>query len=188
MTALSFTPFPTLNTSRLVLRAITQQDAGAIFTLRTLPETMRFLDRAPLATTSEAIVMIRKMTEDILLGDGITWGISLKETPEELVGTIGLWKIMKEHYRAELGYMLLPEHQQQGYMKEALAAVINYGFKSLGLHSLEANINPANEASERLLLGAGFVKEGHFKENYYFDGRFIDSVIYSLLNDVKILS
>ncbi len=182
----SFVPFPALTTSRLLLRAISQQDVDAIFALRTSPETLRFIDKKPLASKAEATLMIKKISDDVLLGEGITWGISLSANPDVLIGTIGLWKIMKEHYRAEIGYMLLPEYYKKGLMKEALAAVTDYGFNDMGLHSIEANINPANEASERLLISAGFVKEAHFKENYYFDGRFLDSVIYSLLNKVEI--
>lgn len=117
------------------------------------------------------------------MGEGITWGICLQEKPLQLVGTIGLWKIIKEHYRAEIGYMLLPEYFRRGIMKEAINAVTAYAFNGIGLHSIEANINPANEASERLLISAGFVKEAHFKENYYFNGCFLDSIIYSLVKE-----
>jgi len=46
---------------------------------------------------------------------------------------------------------------------------------------LEANINPANENSRRLLLSLGFVKEAYFKENYFYNGEYLDSEIYSLL-------
>jgi ribosomal-protein-alanine N-acetyltransferase len=49
------------------------------------------------------------------------------------------------------------------------------------IHSIEADIDKDNIASERLLQSLGFVKEGHFKESFYFEGTFIDSVIYSLL-------
>ena len=68
-------------------------------------------------------------------------------------------------------------------MYEALCAIIEYGFNQMKLHSIEANINPDNIASQQLLEKAGFVREAYFRENYYFGGRFIDSAIYSLLND-----
>ncbi len=67
-------------------------------------------------------------------------------------------------------------------MSEALEAVINYAFNTLKLHSIEANINPENNASRQLLIKAGFNKEAYFKENYYFNGHFIDSEIYSLIH------
>ena len=115
--------------------------------------------------------------------EGISWGIFKKENPELKIGNIGLFKIFHEHYRAEIGYMLQPEEQQKGIMYEALCAIIEYGFNQMKLHSIEANINPDNIASQQLLEKAGFVREAYFRENYYFGGRFIDSAIYSLLND-----
>ncbi len=70
-------------------------------------------------------------------------------------------------------------------MQEALTAVLEYGFRTIGLHSVEANVDKENLASIRLLERNNFTREAHFKENYYFNGRFIDSVIYSLLAPVK---
>jgi len=49
------------------------------------------------------------------------------------------------------------------------------------LHSIEANVNPLNEKSKKVLERVGFKKEAYFRENYLFDGKFLDSVIYSLL-------
>jgi ribosomal-protein-alanine N-acetyltransferase len=67
-------------------------------------------------------------------------------------------------------------------MSEAMDAVLNYGFNAMRLHSLEANVDPANAASIKLLEKKGFLKEAHLKENVFFNGRFIDSAIYSLIN------
>ena len=70
-------------------------------------------------------------------------------------------------------------------MQEAMAAVLGYGFSAIGLHSVEANVNPDNQASVRLLEKNGFVREAYFKENYYYNGVFKDSVIYSLLTSAR---
>ena len=112
--------------------------------------------------------------------EAITWGIFRKEG-SSLLGTIGFWRIQKEHYRAEIGYLLHPTLQGQGLMQEAVKAVLQYGFETMQLHSVEANVNPANAASIKLLERSGFLREAHFKENYFYNGRFLDSLIYSLL-------
>jgi ribosomal-protein-alanine N-acetyltransferase len=109
------------------------------------------------------------------------WCITLLDKPETLIGTIGHWRLMKQHYRAEVGYMLHPDHWNKGIMKEALLAVIDYGFKDMKLHSIEAHINPANASSAALLERCGFIREAYFKEDFFFKGAFIDSAIYSLL-------
>ncbi len=98
-----------------------------------------------------------------------------------MIGTIGLWRIDKPHYRAELGYMLQTAHQQKGITSEVLAAVVDYGFKEMKLHSIEAKASPNNAASLKVLDKAGFVREAYFKEDYYFNGQFLDTVVYSLL-------
>ena len=112
------------------------------------------------------------------------WGITLKES-DTVIGTICYWRMQKEHYRAEIGYALHPAQQGKGMMDEALKAVLQYGFETMQLHSVEANVNPANEASRKLLERNGFVKEAHFRENYYYNGQFLDSVIYSLITPVR---
>lgn len=66
-------------------------------------------------------------------------------------------------------------------MQEALAAVLNFGFRTLQLHSVEANVNPGNTASIKLLERNHFIREGYFRENYFYNGRFLDSAVYSLL-------
>lgn len=67
-------------------------------------------------------------------------------------------------------------------MSEALTAIIAFAFEEMKLHSIEANINPLNEASRKLLMKQGFVKEAYFREDYYFNGKFLDSEIYSLVS------
>jgi [ribosomal protein S5]-alanine N-acetyltransferase len=77
--------------------------------------------------------------------------------------------------------MLSPAYWRNGIMKEALMDVIEFGFNKLGLHSIEAHINPENEASAAILTSTGFVKEAHFKEDFLFNGIFRDTAIYSRL-------
>jgi [ribosomal protein S5]-alanine N-acetyltransferase len=183
MLTFSFSPFPQLVTERLLLREITPDDTAQLFRLRTDAVVLIYLDRAPLQSPAEAELLINKISSDTAQNEGITWAVALKSEPDKLIGTAGLWRIIKEHYRAEIGYAILPEYGRQGYMKEAVNAMINYAFATLNLHSLEANINPANKASEKLLLKCGFEKEAYFRQNYYYDGAFLDSVIYSLINE-----
>jgi ribosomal-protein-alanine N-acetyltransferase len=96
-----------------------------------------------------------------------------------VIGTIGYYRMKLEHFRGEVGYMLAPEHWRQGLMSEALEAAVQCGFQRFGLHSIEAVTDPKNIASNALLKRCGFVREGLFKENYYWNGRFFDSAVWS---------
>jgi ribosomal-protein-alanine N-acetyltransferase len=184
MLSLNFNPFPTLHTERLVLREVSAGDAAEIFFLRSNEQVLQYLDKAPATSVEEAAAFIQRIQEDQSKTAGILWGITVKNSPN-IIGTVGFWQMQKEHYRAEIGYALHPGYQGRGIMDEALKAVLAYGFETMKLHSVEANINPANNASRKLLEKNGFIKEAYFKENYFFNGRFIDSEIYSLLAPVK---
>lgn len=181
MLEVSFKPFPLMVTQRLLLRNMQPGDTNLLLEMRSNKKTLAYLDKKPLQSAAEAELLINKMLSDLEVGDGITWALALKEFPGQLIGTIGLWRLIKEHYRAEIGYMLLPQYFRQGYMKEAIVPVLDYGFKKMNLHSVEAHIHPGNQGSKALLLSQGFKQEAYFKENFYFDGKFKDTAVYSLL-------
>jgi len=181
MLELNFNPFPSLSTERLNLRRISDEDDKEIFFLRSDKEMLQFLDRDPAKTIDEARQWIRMISEGIDGNQYITWALALKNDPK-LVGTISIWNVKKEHFRAEVGYALHPSFQGRGLMQEAMAIVLDYGFNMINLHSIEANVNPKNERSIQLLEKNDFVREAYHWENYYYNGRFLDSAIYSLIN------
>lgn len=182
MLNLDFTSFPVLYTERLILKEITEQHAEALYNMRADPEVMKYVDRPIPKSVEDILELIQKMKTMKLNGEGISWGIFKKENPDLKIGNIGFFRIIPEHYRAEIGYMLVTREQQNGIMLEAIRKVIEFGFKNMNLHSIEANINPENIASKNLLLKANFVREAYFRENYFYNEKFIDSEIYSLLN------
>lgn len=177
--------FPQLETERLRLRAVTEDDYEMVYILRSDPEMMRFIPRPLCEDYRDALKLIRQMKQGYEQKESLNWVITLKDS-DELIGTVGYVRIKSEHNRAELGYMLHSREQGKGFMKEAVSAVINYGFKIMDLHSIEAVIDPDNTASEKILLHFGFVKEGHFKENFLFEGKYLDSVCYTLLENTSI--
>lgn len=180
MINLNFSPFPILFTDRLQLRKITKNDANNLFALRSDKKIMQFIDRPMAVTIKDAHEYIDKIEESLRNKYGITWAIVLKDG-KGLIGTIGLWRIIQENFRAEIGYMLHTDCQGMGLMQEAMVKVLDYGFNTLKLHSVEAVIKPGNDSSSKLLERNRFIREGYFKENYYFNGKFLDSIIYSLL-------
>jgi [ribosomal protein S5]-alanine N-acetyltransferase len=180
MLQVNLTPFPTLVTSRLILREITTNDANEIFFLRSDEGLLKYLDKAPERSVDETIAFIGRIKNNLTDNEGILWGITLKDS-DVVIGSICFWRMQKENYRAEIGYVLHPAQQGKGIMDEAVKAVLQYGFETMQLHSVEANVNPANANSMKLLEKNGFIKEAYFRENYYYNGKFLDSVIYSLL-------
>ncbi len=180
MLNLNFNPFPTLYSERLILRQITLNDSNELFELRSNKQIMDALDKEPLTAIEEAISFIEAKEVRLQSQLGINWAVCLKEN-NKFIGDFGFHIIDAQNQRAEIGYALFPQFHNIGIANEAINLIIKHAFEQLNLHSIEANINPANSASEKLLLKNGFTKEAHFKENYFFRGEFLDSAIYSLL-------
>lgn len=158
-----------------------EKDAEAFYRLRSNDIVMKYLDRDYMKSSDEALEKINEIKGECKANTCIQWTITLKDK-DDLMGTICYWRIEKHHHRAEIGYMLAPQFHRQGYMQEAISAVIQFGFEKMKLHSIEAQTHPDNTASTELLLKNGFVQEGLFKENYYYNGKYLDTAVFSLIN------
>ncbi len=184
MLKVNFHPFPTIQTERLLLRRISKSDAVNLLRLRSDKNVMQHIGRPMASNLDDAAKVINVIEEALINNNGITWGVTLRGS-RELVGTIGLWRIIKEHYRAEIGYLLDAKLHGKGLMNEAMKPVLEYGFKNMRLHSIEAIVSPLNVASIKLLEKNDFIREAYFKENYFFNGKFLNTYIYSLLSPYK---
>lgn len=181
MLTVNLNPFPVIETERLVLRRTLMSDVGEIFRLRSDPRVMEYIKKTPCQNLEEAAAFIReRLDATIDNNDGVQWAMTVR-SDDKLIGSIGIWRLIKEHYRGEIGYSMLPEYWGKGYMDEAVKAVIKYGFHTLGLHSIEANTDPGNVASRKLLERNGFEQEGYQRENYLFEGKFHDTVNFGLV-------
>lgn len=180
-----FKEFPFLESDRLIFRNFLWSDAQKLFEIRSNEKVMSYMDTAKHQTIQDAIGLISKINTSFSEKTGINWVI-MEKSSEQFIGYFGFWRLMPEHCRAEIGYALSPEFWGKGYMTEAINTLIDFGFNKLKLHSIEANVNPDNINSIKLLEKAGFKREAYFHENYFFNDRYIDSAIYSLLeNDVR---
>ena len=170
---MNFTPFPELSTERLTLRQMNSGDENEIFILRSDKRVLEFIDIPKAETVADAEKFIDKINNLIASNESIMWAICLKSSPT-LIGNICFWNIVKEKSAAEIGYSLLPHFQGKGIMQEAVIKVIEYGFQTLQLNSIVADLHPNNIKSIKLLERNGFVYTGKSQED--------DMVIYTLAN------
>lgn len=175
-----FNDFPQLESKRLLLRKLTLADAPDVQIIRSDEKVMNYMDSDKHVTIQYSENFISENLKMYGQKEGIFWGL-IEKTSGKFIGDFAYWKIDKKNSRAEIGYALKPEFWGKGFMKEAMIQIINFGFNDLKLHSIEANINPGNENSRGILTKLGFKKEAYFRENYYFNGEYLDSEIYSLL-------
>lgn len=175
-----FIDFPRLETPRLVLRKLKFEDAKYFQNIRSDERVMEFMDSNRHLKLEDSEKFIAENLANYTQKKAISWAL-IEKTSKYFIGDFSFWAIDHKNSRAEVGYVLRPEYWGKGFMKEALREIFSFGFQKLNLHSLEANINPANTKSRGLLKSLGFVKEAYFRENYYYDGQYLDSEIYSLL-------
>lgn len=180
MLSLNFKPFPNLVSERLTFRQLTTKDAKAVLELRSNPETMKYIPRPLLTNIEEALLHINMISDKIEANIDINWAVTEKNS-DNCIGIMGFYRTKPENYRTELGYMILPKYHNKGYVSEAVNTLLDFAFNILNFHSIEAIIDPKNIPSEKVLLKNGFVKEAHLVENEFYNGQFIDTVIYSLL-------
>lgn len=180
MLHLDLSSVPTLRTERLVLDAVADRDAEAIFAMRSDPECMRYVPRPLARSMSDAVAHIALIRSEQAANACLAWALRLEEEGTA-IGILSLLRFKPEHHRAEVGYMLAREHWGRGLMTEAVAAAVDHAFTVLGFHSIEGIVDPRNVGSCKVLEHVGFVREALFRENFLHEGVFLDSAVYSLL-------
>lgn len=173
-------PFPSLDTARLHLRQILISDAPALFTIHSNAEWMRWYGVDPLTDTEQARELAELFAGWFRAGTGFRWGLERKDD-KRLIGTCGLFRWNKSWRNCVIGYEIAPDCRAQGYMREALDAVLEYGFNLMHLHRIQAETHPDNAASIGLATRLGFRFEGVHREQAFWNGRFHDLNCYSLL-------
>ena len=177
--AIEPTDLPVLESERVRLRPLRETDAADVFALYSDPEVCRYWS---FATWTEPAQAEAWLAERMPMRPPAAYGWALTETGEDrFIGTIALFSLSGPNQRAELGYSLLPSRQGRGLAREAVRLALDHAFGPLGLERIEADVDPRNEASWRLLEHFGFRREGLLRNRWRVGGEFADSYIYGLL-------
>jgi ribosomal-protein-alanine N-acetyltransferase len=174
-------PFPTLETERLTLRRMTQADADGLFVLYARPEVVKFINLEPMGRVEQAKMLITMFEALFESGRGLRWGVFTLEEGH-LIGTCGFKEWDPRRFRAEISYDLAPDSWGSGYMREALVAILDYGFHQMKLRRVEGLVDPEDTRSHNLLPGLGFRMEGVLREHDFIKGQFQDDMVFALLH------
>lgn len=172
--------FPTLETDRLILRQVTNDDANSLLTYLSDMDVMKYYGLEPFSSIDDALDEIAWYQSLFEKGTGIRWGISLKGQ-DDIIGSCGFLNRAAAHCRAELGYELNKEHWGKGIASEAIKTIIAYGFEQMHLQRIQALIEIPNIPSQKLLERQGFIREGLLRSYEYTCGKFDDLYMYSML-------
>ncbi len=155
-----------LHTERLLLRPLREDDAGALFATFADPRVTRYLSRPAWASITVAHERIARDIAAMSAGDYVCFGME-RRSDGQLLGECTLFNWNQQCRRAEVGYTMAFEAWSQGYMNEALRALLQFGFSQLALNRVEADIDPRNLASAKSLERLGFIKEGHLRQRWW---------------------
>ena len=178
----AFTHFPSLTTTRLLLRNILPGDAEALFAILSDEEAMEFYGHEPHQSLDDTRELIRQIQARYAQQEALRWGITLPGE-DRLIGSCSLFHFDAGFHRAETGYELNRAFWGKGIMTEAMSVILTFGFRELGLHRVEAIIDIANERSKSLLLKLGFTYEGNLRQRFPFRDHFEDEHYFGLLKD-----
>jgi RimJ/RimL family protein N-acetyltransferase len=171
---------PTIESERLRLRWMTESDVDGLYRIFSDPEVTRYWSTVAMTHRDEAVALLNDIHDGYHKRRLLKWGVADAAT-DQLMGTVTLIGIDLSHRRAEVGYALARMHWGQGYILEALRAVLKYAFDELNLHRIEADVDPRNTASIKTLERLGFQREGYLRERWQVGGEIQDALFYGLL-------
>ncbi|MFC3322524.1 GNAT family N-acetyltransferase [Mesorhizobium cantuariense] len=179
--------FPTLSTTRLLLRAPTAEDADAFRDILSIPDVTRFSNWQDAPSKAVADRAMRWMCKAFPTGKGCAWIIEDRAS-KTMAGAIRYNWFVNKSKCGEIGYELHPDFWGKGLMTEAAAAVALCGHRFFGLNRIEAWTLPGNTGSDRVLEKAGFRYEGTLRQKARFKGAYHDFRMFGRLANDHVVS
>lgn len=176
---------PILVTKRLLLTQLEVEDAPGIYAYQSDKENFPHVDMPVYTSIQEAHDYIQRMNTGADNDQWLIWALRHQDTTA-FMGTISIWNICPQEHKAELGFGLFPQFRGQGFMREALAAVVSYGFIQMGLQVLEAYTNVNNLQSIALLEGSGFSYATTIQELGFYSKEPMEMAVYRVHSASKV--
>jgi ribosomal-protein-alanine N-acetyltransferase len=170
---------PTIDAGPVRLRAIEREDAVDLHRLFGDPGVTRQMSLPRLRSLAEAEAMVADIERLFRAHALYQWAVV--EADDRLVGTATLASLDAAQRRAEIGFALVPGRRGRGVMTLATEALLDFAFGTMRLRRIEADVDPDNESSIRLLERLGFRREGLLRERWLVEGEPRDAVLMGLL-------
>ena len=148
--------FPNILAEKISLRQIQPSDINDIIEIS-------FYDGIQATTAQQAIEMQDKINKDYSDGNSIHWGIAEKVT-DKIVGTCGYYRGLDKG-TGELGCVLSPQYQGQGFMTLSMSLAIDFGINNIGLKRIYAITSKDNDKARKLLDRLNFIKIAELEDD-----------------------
>ncbi len=164
------------------MRPVEERDLPALLIVNGNDETTRFLPYPSWRSIADGRAWYERMSAMGAKGESIQYVVT-ERASDQVIGSCLLFRYEPGSARAELGYVLGRNYWGRGLMREALVAVLSCAFGPYRLRRIEAEVDPLNQASSRLLASLGFTREGQLRKRWVDKGAAHDTVIYGLLDE-----
>lgn len=171
---------PPVSSPRITLREVCESDLPELFAINGDPEVTQFLPYATWTTDADARAWLDRMCT-LAAGGGARQLVIASNHDGKVIGTVLLFRYDEGSNRAELGYAVGRAYWRQGFATEALRTLLDHAFGVMGIRRVEAEVDPANEASNAVLRKLGFTHEGHLRDRWVAKGRTYGVNVYGLL-------
>jgi len=180
--AARFAPSYPITTERLLLRPFSRGDVAAVHAYRGLPEIAQYLSDPPLSLDECAEAVRARTTQIAFTAEGDRIVLALERRADaQLVGEVSLTWRSVANQQAEIGYIVAPTAQRQGFATEAADALLAFGFEQAELHRVYARCDARNEASTLVMKRLGMHQEAHFMEHRFNKGRWEQELVWAIL-------
>ncbi len=178
----SQTSSPRLIGDPISLRGYRDADADALLALFGDADVTRYWSQEPWTQLQQARDYLDRMRAERRTSEFYQWAIA-SNADDALIGTMSLFELNRTHRRGMIGYAVLPSMQGRGHASEAMRLMIDFAWNTLDLRRLEADTDPANTPSHRLLQRVGFVHEGSMRDRWFVHGKWHDTAWYGLVRE-----
>lgn len=179
-----FGQLPGLKSDRFLLKKIENQHLEEVFEIYNNDKVFEYCGIIPKHNKDTVNNMIGHFERDYNKRSKVKWGIFAHAEPDRLLGIIEAFDFNQKVNGVTIGYFLSESHWGKGIATEAVSILLDYLFKDGGINRIQAEVMPLNEASKKVLLKNGFIKEGTLRQAALWAGKgIIDLEIYSILKE-----
>lgn len=165
------------------MRDIRPEDAVPIFKMRSSGRVNQFIGRDNMSDPEAAEDLVKRVIQSFQEQKAIAWAGVLRGEGD-IIGTCGFNNFDIPNNRAEIGGELSVDYWGKNLAIEAVEAIVDFGFNTIGLHSIEAKVSPENRGAIFLLETLGFEKEAHFRDRFLHHGKYFDLAVYTCIRRV----
>ena len=183
---MNLTGTQTIETKRLILRRFRLEDAEDMYNnWASDPEVSKFLTWPPHESVDFTRELLKGWIEEYEDGSYFNWVMENKETGHA-IGNISVVQFKEKAQAAEIGFCMSRAYWGQGYMPEALTAVMDYLFDVVGLNRVAACHDSNNPKSGRVMEKAGMKLEGTLRAAGYNNQGISDKVYHSMIRSDRV--